>query len=174
VLACDGALTVSVAPVRALPAPADPFYASTLDPAAAAAVTPPALVLRLDAQPTPGGLYTRTKTTRRAHYDAARARRGVGAGPEADVLLFDALGRVSETSVRNVALWRRGHWRTPGEATGCLPGVARRWLVENGRVVVEDGEGELTVAGLVDGEVALVFNAVEGCRLAVVRLYDEV
>jgi 4-amino-4-deoxychorismate lyase len=124
--------------------------------------------LHLDTLATPSSLYTRTKTSRRTHYDSARARHSVDPAIPSDVLLYDDHGRLTETSVRNVAFFREGAWYTPADETGCLPGVARRWLLEHNRIIV-DTQGVLTKESVRDGEMALVFNAVEGCRVAIIR-----
>lgn len=77
-----------------------------------------------------------------------------------------------ETTVRNVAFHRNGKWVTPHENTGCLTGVMRKWLIDHGRVTVdEEGlNGKILLKNkVVEDEMVLVFNAVEGCRLAVVK-----
>ncbi|KAI0313437.1 aminotransferase [Amylostereum chailletii] len=156
--------------VPPLPTPLDPFLAATYGPEDAAAsrrsrLLPP-LSLVLDTRPTPASLHTSTKTSRRTHYDAARARAGLAPmGGHADVVLWDGEGAVTETSVRNVAVWREGGWVTPEEGCGCLEGVARRWLVERGVVRA----GTVRREDVRVGEWMLVFNAVEGCRLGVVQ-----
>ena len=66
-----------------------------------------------------------------------------------------------ETSIRNIAFWREGLWVTPSLQVGCLPGVARRLLEEEGKIV----EGEIFAVDLKIGEILLLFNAVEGARL---------
>jgi 4-amino-4-deoxychorismate lyase len=76
---------------------------------------------------------------------------------------------ITETSVRNVAFFRHGRWVTPHDSTGCLPGVMRRWLLERGQVVTDD-QGWLSRNNVRQGELVLVFNAVEGCRIAVAHL----
>lgn len=80
---------------------------------------------------------------------------------------------VTETTVRNVAFFRGRKWVTPAEGTGCLTGVMRRWLIDSGKVVVDAEDARRKVLWkekIKDGEMVLVFNAVEGCRLAVVKL----
>jgi 4-amino-4-deoxychorismate lyase len=126
--------------------------------------------LFVDRVATPSSPFTATKTTHRGHYAAARARFGLPeVGGPADVLLWNTRGMITETPVRNVAFFRRGRWITPHESTGCLPGVTRRWLLEQGRVVIDD-RGLLTRDNAQEGELVLIFNAVEGCRIAVARL----
>jgi 4-amino-4-deoxychorismate lyase len=126
--------------------------------------------LFLDIVPTPSSLFTATKTTHRNHYAAARARLGLPeVGGFADVLLWNTKEMLTETSVRNMALFRHGHWVTPHDPTGCLQGVTRRWLLERGLVVLDE-HGWLHKDAVQDGELVLLYNAVEGCRIAVVRL----
>jgi len=72
---------------------------------------------------------------------------------------------VTETSIRNVAFFRRGRWITPHDSTGCLPGLTRRWLLEQGLLATDD-RGLLTRDNVQEGELVLIFNAVEGCRIA--------
>ena len=50
---------------------------------------------------------------------------------------------------------------TPSLQAGCLPGVARRLLLEEGRIE----EGEIFITDLKVGDILLLFNAVEGARL---------
>jgi hypothetical protein len=45
----------------------------------------------------------------------------------------------------------------------------RRWLLEQGLVVTDD-QGLLSRDKVKEGELILIFNAVEGCRIAVARL----
>ena len=120
----------------------------------------------LDTEPTPASVFTRTKTTRREVYDLARTRVGIPAvgiepGTPKDVILYRSDGQVTESSIRNIAFWREDRWVTPPLRVGCLPGVARRLLVEEGKIV-EDG---VLIKDLVVGEILLLFNAVEGARL---------
>lgn len=162
-----GNITATVTPIS--PLSADPVLASSISPSTD--TLPPSLgdpiILLLDSVATPPSLFTTTKTTNRGHYNAARTRFGLPeAGGPADVLLWNTKGMITETSVRNVAFFRHGRWVTPHDSTGCLPGVMRRWLLEQRRVVTDD-QGWLSRNDIRDGELALVFNAVEGCRIAV-------
>ena len=180
-LARDGTLTFTISPIPALPA--DPFALSLIshDTDALPSALAAPLELFLDTAPTPASAYTVTKTSHRPHYAAARERAGLPPLPAptatsttplttaADVILWNDAGLLTETSIRNLALFRSGRWLTPADASGCLPGVARRWLLASGRVHL-DTERVLRVDQLEDGEMAIVFNAVEGCRLGVVHL----
>ncbi|KAH9968813.1 aminotransferase [Russula dissimulans] len=165
-----GNIATTVTPIS--PRTADPMLAAHISPAMdrlPQALGDP-ITLFLDSVPTPSSLFTTTKTTNRSHYAAARARFGLpDVGGSADVLLWNTKGILTETSVRNVAFFRRCRWVTPHDSAGCLPGVTRRWLLEQGLVVADD-QGLLTTDQVQEGELALVFNAVEGCRIAVTRL----
>ncbi|KAF8481330.1 aminotransferase [Russula ochroleuca] len=165
-----GTITVTAGPVS--PLTADPMLAAHISPSTDC--LPPSLghpiALFLDKFATPSSLFTSTKTTNRGHYEAARARFGLpDAGGPADVLLWNTKGMITETSVRNLAFFRHGLWVTPHDSTGCLPGVMRRWLLEQGLVVTDD-RGLLSRDNVREGELVLVFNAVEGCRIAVAHV----
>ena len=128
------------------------------------------IALFLDEFATPSSLFTSTKTTNRGHYQAARARFGLpDAGGPADVILWNTEGMITETSVRNLAFFRHCRWVTPHDSTGCLPGVMRRRLLEQGLVLTDD-RGLLSRDNVWEGELVLVFNAVEGCRIAVAHV----
>lgn len=131
-------------------------------------IQPLLLSIHIDTAPTPPSLFTHTKTTYRSMYNAARERVGLPPLPttlDADVLLYSPAGEVSETSIRNVAVLRHSppQWVTPRRDVGCLPGVMRRWLLEQGKVV-EAEPNELMKEDLHEGELVLTFNGVEGCR----------
>ena len=165
-----GTITTTVAPVS--PLTADPMLAAQISPSTDS-LSPclgDPISLFLDKIATPSSLFTVTKTTNRGHYAVARARFGLpDAGGPADVLLWNTKGMITETSVRNLAFFRRGRWVTPHDLTGCLPGVMRRQLLEQGLVVTDD-QGLLSRDNVREGELVIIFNAVEGCRIAVVHL----
>jgi para-aminobenzoate synthetase/4-amino-4-deoxychorismate lyase len=70
------------------------------------------------------------KTTRRAVYDDRMARH-----PHAeDVLLINEAGEITESTVANVAVKLSGSWFTPPVEAGCLPGVYRKVLLEDGKL----------------------------------------
>ena len=133
----------------------------------------PILSIRIDTQPTSGTVSM--KTTNRQPYDDARARAGVPplgasrphdispAHPD-DVILFDTSGAIMETSICNVAFYRRGSWLTPPLTVGCIAGVFRRWLLENGRIHEAD-EHSISLDTIENNEWVLLFNGVTGCRL---------
>ena len=76
----------------------------------------------------------RHKTTRRGIYERAleRARRDV---PKAeDVILWNRLGELTETTIANLVLELDGEWLTPALACGLLPGTFRAELLARGVV----------------------------------------
>ncbi|KZW00517.1 D-aminoacid aminotransferase-like PLP-dependent enzyme [Exidia glandulosa HHB12029] len=110
----------------------------------------------LDTEPTPVSQFTQRKTTRRQHYDAARARAGIKTrGERREVILYNEAGDITEGSVANVSFWREGRWVTPPVSAGGLPGTIRRWLLEQGRIV----EGNIRREDINDGEFVLLTNS---------------
>lgn len=165
----EGILTAATSSVHNLPA--DPFVAARFKPGLQDTPPPgPIWSVRIDTQPTPSSVFTATKTTRRKHYDAARSRTNLlpllQATAAADVLLYNAEGEVTESSVSNIALYRNGKWLTPPLSTGCLKGVIRRWLLEHGLVE----EAILLKDTIQAGDWILLSNAVSGCRLGRIEI----
>ena len=67
---------------------------------------------------------------RRDRYDEARAR-----FPDAyDVLLWNRLGELSESTVANVVVELEGELLTPAEDAGLLPGTLRAELLDEGTI----------------------------------------
>ncbi len=102
------------------------------------ALLPPTIApirLKLAAAPMPDADdFVRFKTTRRAAYapfapSAAERAEGIF-----DTLLHNARGELTETTFGNVALRVDGHWLTPDESCGLLPGVYRQRLLAEGRI----------------------------------------
>lgn len=123
------------------------------------------ILLHLDQESTPPSLFTITKTTNRRIYDEARQRNHLPSLPSpTDVLLYNPEQLITETTIFNVAFYRSSGWITPALSSGCLPGVMRRWLLEEGRIR-EDHEGILTRSVVKEGELILLFNGAQGCRL---------
>ncbi|TBU54922.1 aminotransferase [Dichomitus squalens] len=175
-LSAGGFLSVTASRTLPIPIP-DPLAPSLWLPTAPSPDPPDfglaLLAIHLDTIATPSSVFTRTKTTHRDHYNAARSRFGIPPPPSPssdEVLLFNENDDITETSIRNVAFARRSplRWVTPASSTGCLPGVVRRWLLEHGRIV-EANESELQKDGIVKGEYVLTFNGVEGCRLGQIQ-----
>ena len=164
---------MQASPVLPLPSPLDPFLASSYNPqnldlANWPSTLLPVLSLYLDTRATPSSLFTSTRTSHRPHYSAARSRFSLPPlGGSADVILWNDHQLITETSIRNLAVWRDEKWITPDAHTGCLEGVARRWLLENEKII----EGTVRRDDVMVGEMVLIFNAIEGCRIGIVRNY---
>jgi para-aminobenzoate synthetase/4-amino-4-deoxychorismate lyase len=101
------------------------------------------------------------KTSRRTRYDAARARH-----PDADdVILTNREGRVTETTIANLAVRLDGRWWTPPLDDGLLPGVERAALLADGTLA----ERSIAVEELEDAEELAVLSSVRGFRPAALR-----
>ncbi|KAF8910159.1 aminotransferase [Gymnopilus junonius] len=129
----------------------------------------PVLRIYIDKEVTAPTIFTRTKTTFRNMYDSAKTRNESQwrSGPEGvawDILLYNQGNQIMEATIFNVAFLRSSKWITPCSSTGCLPGVLRRWLLDNGRII-EDTKGQLSKDTLKNGEWVLLFNGVQGVRL---------
>jgi para-aminobenzoate synthetase/4-amino-4-deoxychorismate lyase len=101
-----------------------------------------------------GHALLRHKTDWRVPYDTARRER-----PDCDdVLLYNERGRITETTIANVAVRRGRRLVTPPLSDGLLPGVYRAELLRRGEVV-EDGIDidEARAAGEL-----FLFNALRG------------
>lgn len=137
------------------------------------------LNIYLDKEPITPSIFTITKTTFRNIYNHARTRNEnnrfsqqqqqqsgrVWSGSDEDVILYNDKGFIMEATIFNVAFYRSSKWVTPSSTTsGCLPGVMRRWLLQNHRIS-EDETGCLTKDSIQPGEWVLLFNGVQGCRL---------
>ena len=124
-----------------------------------AAFTSEPVTVAVDTRPVDrGSRYLYHKTTVRHVYEEARRRH-----PWADdVLLVNRDGHVTESTVANVAARVDGAWVTPPVEDGCLPGVGRQLLLDDGVLT----ERSLTVEDLLAAdEVALVSSA-RGWRTA--------
>ncbi|NND03435.1 MAG: aminodeoxychorismate synthase component I [Acidimicrobiia bacterium] len=100
------------------------------------------------------------KTSRRDIYDRARSEApGVD-----DVLLWNLLGNVTESTIANVALRFEDVWITPHLESGLLAGVYRAELLERG--VLE--EAPVPIADLERADEIALINSVRGWRRAVV------
>lgn len=120
-------------------------------------------------------MFTATKTTFRDVYDHARVRNEKRLQPGStdwsgsDVLLYNDEGYIMEATIFNVAFYRSCKWVTPSTNSGCLPGVMRRWLLQNNQIF-EDESRCLTKDSIQPGEWVLLFNGVQGCRLGKVYM----
>lgn len=101
------------------------------------------------------------KTTRRGVYTTAAAR-----SPGADdVVLVNRHGQVTETTVANLAVLLDGRWWTPPVYAGCLPGVERGRLLDEGRLA----ERDLTVDDVREAEGLALVSSLRGWRPAVLK-----
>jgi branched-subunit amino acid aminotransferase/4-amino-4-deoxychorismate lyase len=94
-----------------------------------------------------------------AYGPAIQARREAQAAGADDALLLSTAGGLCCGTTANLLVRRRGHWRTPPLAGGCLPGVMRGRALGLGLA----SEGELNAEDLLDAEAALLINSL-GCR----------
>lgn len=100
------------------------------------------------------------KTTVRGVYEAARRQR-----PDCDdVLLWNAAGELTESSIANLVVRLDGRLVTPPVACGLLGGVYRRHLLDRGRVV----EGVVCRDDLRRAERVYLVNSVRGWTRALV------
>jgi para-aminobenzoate synthetase/4-amino-4-deoxychorismate lyase len=100
------------------------------------------------------------KTTRREVYEDRRQR-----NPSADdVLLMNERGELTESTIANLAVKLDGQWCTPPVDAGCLPGIYRHVLLEQGDLV----ERPIRWDDLEDCEGLALVNSVRLWREAVV------
>jgi para-aminobenzoate synthetase/4-amino-4-deoxychorismate lyase len=87
--------------------------------------------LALDPEPVQSAsVWLYHKTTRRQAYDERAARH-----PDADdVILQNERGELTETTIANLAACLDGRWWTPPVEVGCLPGIERARLLDEGRL----------------------------------------
>jgi para-aminobenzoate synthetase/4-amino-4-deoxychorismate lyase len=98
------------------------------------------------------------KTTLRERYEEASARY-----PDADdVVLMNAGGAVTETTVANLAVRIDGRWWTPPLEDGLLPGCERAALIQDGTLV----ERSIAVEELERAEEVAVLSSVRPWRAA--------
>jgi 4-amino-4-deoxychorismate lyase len=70
-----------------------------------------------------------------------------------------------EGSRTNIYFYRNGQWVTPTDASGCLLGTERRWLHEQGMVILQD----VQINDVQDTEIVLLSNGLRGTWGATVR-----
>ncbi|MHB8769857.1 MAG: aminodeoxychorismate synthase component I [Syntrophales bacterium] len=118
------------------------------------------LKVRLALHPIAGGdPFVLHKTTRREHYDAARAP-----FPDADdVILHNEAGEVTESCIANVVILREKRLVTPPLGCGLLAGTFRAELLERGEI----REERVTIGELRAAEKIFLVNSVRKWREAV-------
>ncbi|NNC44248.1 MAG: aminodeoxychorismate synthase, component I, partial [Acidimicrobiia bacterium] len=97
------------------------------------------------------------KTTDRTTYDLAMSE-----VTSQEALLTNAYGEITESTISNVVLMLDGIWFTPPLESGCLPGVYRQHLLEQGQIV----ERVLRREDLLSSEMIGLVNSVRGWRRA--------
>ena len=117
----------------------------------------PAAGLVIDTHPVDRSDFLRYhKTTRRTPYEEAAARH-----PGADdVVLVNDRGEVVETTIANLVVRIDGEWLTPPLDAGCLPGVYREELIDQGAL----REHPVSVSDLLEADEVAVINSVQGWR----------
>ncbi len=125
--------------------------------AQAAPLGPVPGIMRIGLARTPvssGDTLLRHKTDWRGRYDRARRER-----PDCDDVLFcNEHGRITETTIANVAVRRGDTLVTPPVSEGLLPGVFREDLVRRGAVV----EGAIPIEEVRAAGSLVLFNSVRG------------
>ncbi len=102
----------------------------------------------------PGNRFLYHKTTNREVYNQALAARP---GCQ-DVLLFNHRSQVTESTIANVAVEKRGELLTPPVSCGLLPGVYRSLLLEQGTI----REEVLAIQDVLDSSRVFLMNSVRG------------
>jgi branched-subunit amino acid aminotransferase/4-amino-4-deoxychorismate lyase len=74
-----------------------------------------------------------------------------------------------ESDIYNICFYRGGRWVTPHAKYGCLPGVFRRFLLDQG-LIDEDQEDKIVKDNVKDGEFVILCNGAQGCRLGKIAL----
>ncbi|MEN8238631.1 MAG: aminotransferase class IV, partial [Actinomycetota bacterium] len=88
----------------------------------------------------------------------------VGRHPEGDdVLMVNRLGRITESSIANVAFRIEDQWVTPPVSDGLLGGVMRAHLIEDGTLT----ERSVSVPEALNADAVALVSAVRGWRPAV-------
>lgn len=126
----------------------------------------PLYTVYVDSESTMISPFTSFKTTKRDHYNAARARSlpGIDPGLE-EVLLYNTKDEITEGSITNIAFLRNDNWVTPFLPSGCLCGVTRHYLIKQEII----SEGKILLKDVKDGEHILLFNAIIGVCKGVVN-----
>ena len=81
------------------------------------------------------------------------------------MILWNARGEVTESTIANIVIRRDGRLITPPVDCGLLPGVYREHLIEKGRI----REGRITVDEMANADNVFLINSVRGwipCRPA--------
>ncbi|KAA8903034.1 aminotransferase [Sphaerosporella brunnea] len=156
ILACEGAFTVEVTPVPAVPI--EQLFPNAL-PSAPASRGPEDWTIVLDEAPTAPSDFTSYKTTARKMYDDARMRAWIQSFKERkEVLLWNEKHEIMEGSLTSVFVLKGGQWVTAAVGSGGQRGTTRRWALENGLA----REGAIVTGDVKKGSWVVVSNGVQG------------
>ncbi len=118
------------------------------------------VTLAIDPEPVDSsGPWLFHKTSRRDQYTSRAARHDTD-----DVVLVNAAGHATETTIGNLAFRLDGRWWTPPVADGLLPGVERAALLREGVLA----ERCIAASALGEVEAVAVVSSLRGWRAAVV------
>jgi para-aminobenzoate synthetase/4-amino-4-deoxychorismate lyase len=106
----------------------------------------------------PDDIWLYHKTTRRQPYDRRKEKRPY----VDDVVLVNARGEVTESTIANLAVRLEGRWVTPPLDAGLLPGTYRSVLLREGTMT----ERTIRVSELVGAEEVALVSSVRGWRPA--------
>eukprot|EP00026_Physarum_polycephalum_P003149 Phypoly_transcript_03158.p1 GENE.Phypoly_transcript_03158~~Phypoly_transcript_03158.p1 ORF type:complete len:848 (+),score=111.51 Phypoly_transcript_03158:212-2545(+) len=99
--------------------------------------------------------FLRHKTTRRNVYQSILALQSEKVD---DVILYNELGQITESTIANIAILIEGKLITPKTECGLLPGTYRRTLLEKKEIE----EGIVTIDQLKNASEIILFNSVRG------------
>ncbi len=142
--------------------PLDFLHPTSLDEIAT--VTSATYRIFISPLPSTPSLFTKHKTTNRAHYEEQRALLPACSAPvkEANILqamlLVNGLRQIMEGTITTPYFFRNGKWFTPAKSSGGHLGVTRRWalmksLAQEGIIPAQDVE---------IGEIVILSNGVRG------------
>jgi para-aminobenzoate synthetase/4-amino-4-deoxychorismate lyase len=116
--------------------------------------------IRLSSEPTSSNdVFLRHKTTHRDRYDRLYAKARADGFDE--VLFLNEKEEVTEGSISNVFILRKGKLLTPPLSSGVLPGIFRRHLLETDRSAEER---VLKLQDLESADVVFLCNSLRGMR----------
>lgn len=106
----------------------------------------------------PDDRYLFHKTSRRELYERRRQLHP----DQTDVVLVNTRGEVTESTIANLAVLIEGCWYTPPLESGCLPGIRRGLLIEQGQLI----ERVLTVEEVAAADQIALVSSLRGWRPA--------
>jgi para-aminobenzoate synthetase/4-amino-4-deoxychorismate lyase len=81
-----------------------------------------------------------------------------------DILMVNHLGRITESSIANVAFLIGDEWTTPPVTDGLLGGILRTQLVQAGTLT----ERSITIPEAINADAVALVSAIRGWRPAVI------